>query len=67
MDSYILGNVRLSWTSADERWQTSAFVENVGDERYVNIGFELPTLCGCNEESYGTPRWWGIQARYSWH
>jgi iron complex outermembrane receptor protein len=63
MKGYWLGNARVSWNSNDGLWQTQAFVSNLGDTRYKTTGFDLSTLCGCSEESYGRPRWWGIKVR----
>ncbi len=66
MPSYVMGDVRAYWTSADERWELSAFVENVADERAVFSGFDLSTLCGCTTVGFYKPRWWGIRARYNY-
>jgi iron complex outermembrane receptor protein len=65
MEAYVIGNARLSWYSADERWELQGFVKNLNDARYKFTGFDLPTLCGCNEEAYGYPRWWGVRLRYN--
>jgi iron complex outermembrane receptor protein len=65
MDGYTLGNAQVSWQSESGRWQTSLFVDNFTDERYKVSGFDLATLCGCNEEAYGKPRWYGVRVRYS--
>jgi iron complex outermembrane receptor protein len=62
----VIGNVRLTWVSADETWQLTGFVNNVADERNPTIGFDLAGLCGCNEDAYGKPRWYGVTARYNW-
>ena len=66
MPAYVVGNLRLDWFSQDEHWEVGAFVNNVADERYQTIGFELSTVTGSNEETIGAPRWWGISARYNW-
>jgi iron complex outermembrane receptor protein len=39
------------------------FVNNLLKEHYTTVGFDLAGLCGCNEELYGKPRWWGISVR----
>lgn len=65
MDSYTLGNLRASWVSSDEIWSLDVFVNNVTDERYNTVGFDLSQVCGCNEEAQGKPRWWGISTRYN--
>jgi iron complex outermembrane receptor protein len=66
MDDYWLVNARVSWRSGDERWETAAFVNNVFDERYVITGFDLATLCGCAEEAWGRPRWFGVSVQHNW-
>jgi iron complex outermembrane receptor protein len=62
--SYIVGDARITWASTDAHWEGSVFVDNIADERYRNIGFDLSTLCGCNEDNYGRPRWAGFSLRY---
>ena len=64
-DSYTITNARLSWMSADERWDLALVGRNVTDERAGNIGFDLATLCGCNEVAYRDPRWYGVNVKYS--
>lgn len=64
-DSYVVANARLSWLSASQHWETSLMVRNFTDERAGNIGFDLATLCGCNEVSYREPRWYGLNVRYN--
>lgn len=66
MEDYWLANARVSWASGDERWEVTAFVNNVFDERYVITGFDLATLCGCAEEAWGKPRWYGASVQYNW-
>lgn len=64
-DQYIYSNARLSWTSASEQWQTALVVKNLTDERVGIQGFDLATLCGCNEVSYRSPRLLGVNVKYS--
>ena len=64
--SYIVGDARVTWASNDEHWEGTVFVDNFADERYRNIGFDLSTLCGCNEDGYGRPRWAGFSLRYKY-
>jgi iron complex outermembrane receptor protein len=63
MDDYTLLDARVSWTSADERWQVGIFGQNLTDKEYKITGFDLATFCGCNEEAWGRPLWWGVDAR----
>jgi len=59
-DAYGLLNVRLGFGAVDDRWKIEAFVENLGDERYLkdagNTGdsFGIPTFIA------GKPRFMGI-------
>jgi iron complex outermembrane receptor protein len=64
MPDYFIGNVRLGWTSADQRWQAAAFVNNIADERYFTIGFDLSNATGSNSLVPGKPRWFGVSVRY---
>ncbi len=65
-DDYVVGNFRVSYTTADDRWTLAGFVNNVGDAKYGVIGYDLATLCGCNEDYYGKPRWFGVTLSYNY-
>lgn len=62
-DSYFLLNARLSWLSADQRWELALIGHNLTDEAAGIQGFDLASLCGCNEVSYQPPRWYGFNVR----
>ncbi|NOR66753.1 MAG: TonB-dependent receptor, partial [Woeseiaceae bacterium] len=64
-DSYTKVDARVGWVSPDEHWDISVAVRNLTDERIGIQGFDLATLCGCNEVSYEPPRWYGITFRYT--
>lgn len=64
---YLIGNVRLSWTSENDLWNVQLFVTNVADKRYRTSGYDLSTLCGCSEQAWGKPRWWGLGVRYNFN
>ena len=66
MKSYWRGNASLSWYSADERWEVTGFIDNFSDTRNQNIGFELAAICGCDEQSFGWPRTYGVKLRYNY-
>jgi len=66
MPSYWRGNARLKWVSADDHWEVTGYIENFSDTRNMNIGFELSTLCGCDEQSFGLPRMYGARVRYNY-
>jgi iron complex outermembrane receptor protein len=65
-EEYVVGNVRVSYTTADERWTLAAYVNNVADAKYGVMGFDLATLCGCNEDYYGRPRWFGVSLSFNY-
>ena len=62
-DSYVMLNSQLSWMSTDGLWQATLAVRNLTDERAGVQGFDLATLCGCNEVSYRDPRSFNIGIR----
>ena len=73
-DAYFIGNLRLSYTTADEKWNLTAFVRNFTDAEHrlymldLAAGdlFALPTdpPGGIIEEVYGPPRWAGGSISY---
>lgn len=63
-DGYTVGNLRLSYGSADGRWEVAAFVNNVTDEEYLAYTFDFTGTFGFNQQAYGRPRWGGISFRY---
>ncbi len=62
--AYTLVNAGLGWASTDDRWQVNFDVKNLTNAHAGVQGFDLATLCGCNEESYQPPRWTGINVKY---
>lgn len=63
-DSYTAVNAGIGWVSGDETWEVGFKINNLTDERIGIQGFDLATLCGCNEVSYQPPRWYGLNVRY---
>ncbi len=64
-DSYTLVNAVLGWTSPEEAWNISLAGRNLTDEFAGIQGFNLATLCGCNEISFRQPRRVELAARFS--
>jgi iron complex outermembrane receptor protein len=64
LPGYWLLNGNIGWRQDNGGLGVSVGVQNIFDKRYANIGFNLATLCGCSEESYGRPRWWNVSVRY---
>jgi len=58
-------NVRLEWTSPEQQYTLTAFVDNVFDEEYLVYTFDFTSSFGLNQQAYGKPRWAGVTARYS--
>ena len=65
-DDYIVGNLRLKWTSASDSLTVSAFVNNIADKEHVTYTFDFVGTAGFNQLHYGKPRWFGGSVRYSW-
>ena len=74
MPGYAVGNIRLSYTTADGAWEAALFVNNVWDQEYRVQQFDLsgdPLLFadgffGMIEEYYGKPQWIGGSIQYTW-
>ncbi len=64
-DAWTMVNAGIGWKNEDGRWQLRLMVNNLTDESAGIHGFDLATLCGCNEVSYQPPRWYGVSIRYS--
>ncbi|MCP5183672.1 MAG: TonB-dependent receptor [Pseudomonadales bacterium] len=67
-NGYTVSNAAVSYTSADEHWVATAFVQNLTDEEYLVQTFDLsgPDVFGMVEQYYGKPRWWGVSVNYAW-
>ena len=62
---YGLGNLRVSYSDAAERWEVAAFVHNITDEEYLSYTFDFTATFGFNQQAYGKPRWAGVNFRYN--
>lgn len=65
-DGYLIGNLHLKWTSQNDKWVVSAFVDNVADKEFVTYTYDFTGPGGFNQVSYGRPRWIGGAVKYSW-
>ena len=63
-NGYHIANARLSWSTADDKWEVAVFGENITDEDYVVQSFDIAALLGWIEEYYGRPRWVGGSVSY---
>jgi iron complex outermembrane recepter protein len=64
-DGYTKIGARIGWISPQQHWDVSLAIQNITDERIGIQGFDLATLCGCNEVSYQPPRWYGLSVRFN--
>lgn len=59
-------DLRLAWSSEDDRWGVAAFVTNVLDDQYVTGVNNLTTyIFGTPFASISEPRQWGVEATVS--
>jgi iron complex outermembrane receptor protein len=65
VDSYVLGNARIGWRSADGKWDLAFFVNNISDKRYTTVIVDTANLFGSVSEGIGRPRWFGASIRYN--
>jgi outer membrane receptor protein involved in Fe transport len=63
-EGYFRGNLRASYTTADEKWKLEAFVQNFADAEHRLYHLDL-ALGGFIESVYAPPRWVGGSIRYS--
>lgn len=64
-DAYAMVNAGIGWTDENGDWQFDLKINNLSDERVGIQGFDLATLCGCNEISFQPPRWYGVSVKRS--
>lgn len=64
-DSYTKVGAMIGWQSPDELWDVALNIRNLTDERIGIQGFDLASLCGCNEISFQPPRWVGFSLKRS--
>jgi iron complex outermembrane receptor protein len=60
-DSYTVVNAQISY--ANNGWLATLAARNLTDERPGIQGFDLATLCGCNEVAYKAPRYYALSLR----
>ena len=64
-DSYTMVNAGIGWTGDNGDWSVDFKINNLTDERVGIQGFDLATLCGCNEVAYQPPLWYGVTLKRS--
>jgi len=60
-DSYAIVNALISYET--NGWTATLAARNLSDDRAGIQGFDLATLCGCNEVSYRAPRYYSLSLR----
>jgi iron complex outermembrane recepter protein len=63
--SYAVSNARLTYSTADDRWEVAAWVRNLADRAYRVYGLDLSAL-GFEQSVYGPPRTFGATFTYRW-
>jgi len=66
-EAYGVSNLRLTWRADQEAkgLEVQAFVENLTDEEYTE-GHLASSFYGGVVSHFGTPRWVGVAASYTW-
>ncbi len=59
---YGLVNARIAWSSQSDDWLIALFGTNLGDEEYLEHGFNADAF-GANLGVAGRPREWGVSVR----
>ncbi len=65
-DGYAVGNARLAYRTAEEDMELALFVNNLWDEEYVTMAFDLSGFFGLTQQFYGKPIWAGVTFAYFW-
>jgi iron complex outermembrane receptor protein len=55
-DAFTMVNAGAGWASENRNWQVNLDVRNVTNAKAGVQGFDLATLCGCNELAFQPPR-----------
>jgi iron complex outermembrane receptor protein len=63
--SYAVANARVTYSSADDRWEVTGWVRNLTDRWYKVYGLDLSAL-GFEQSVYGPPRTYGATFTYRW-
>lgn len=61
---YFLVNARATLMQQNGPWQVSAWVKNIGNEKYRSAAQDLALSLGFSEIVVGLPRTWGVEFEY---
>ncbi|NKB38730.1 MAG: TonB-dependent receptor [Gammaproteobacteria bacterium] len=63
-DAITLLNAGVTYISADDKWEVSAFGKNITDERYIVSGFANGLAQATSTVNLGRPAEWGLSVKY---
>lgn len=63
-DAYWVIDARAAYTLEGGRWQLAVFGRNLGDQAYLNMGFDLQSSFGLLQEVVAPPRTFGLEASF---
>jgi iron complex outermembrane receptor protein len=63
IDSYTLGNARITWRGPDEKWEAAVEVTNLSDKYYFLSRTDQFTAAGHSDGQPGRPREWGLTVK----
>jgi iron complex outermembrane receptor protein len=66
-DGYTLLNGRLTWQTADDKWEMSLYGQNLTDKGYFNGKLSLIGFFGREQGNPGAPRTWGLSFTRNFH
>jgi iron complex outermembrane receptor protein len=65
--NYALTNAKLSYFSADDSWEVSAYVNNVFDKEAVTYGYDISDFGNYSIYVINPPRTAGVNFKYNWY
>ena len=65
-DAYTVANLRVSYTTEDERVSVTGFINNFTDTEYRQYGLSLESVTTGVNMGFAAPRWAGVTVRYQW-
>jgi iron complex outermembrane receptor protein len=63
--AYTIGNARLTWRAADEKWVAALEVTNITDELYYYSVFDQALSSGTTSFGPGMPRAWAVTLKHN--
>jgi iron complex outermembrane receptor protein len=63
IESYTLGNARITWRAPDEKWEAAVEVTNLTDEYYFLSRTDQFTAAGHSDGQPGRPREWALTVK----